>query len=147
MCVSILSTTFVSFPILRTQRGNINVHRPSRKVSQIAMAWAFSTDFRKILKLHFMKNLPLGTKMFHADVRTDKTDEIKTIVSLRSFANVFKNGRRSTLCYPGFMKLCRNHYFPRRAVLRYQVTKEQCKLILIYFRPKSVMGQPTALVG
>ena len=101
MCVSILSTTFISFPILRTQRGIINVHSPSRKVSQIAMAWAFSTDFRKILKLHFMKSLPVGAKMFHADVRTDKTDEIKTIVSLRNFANVSKNGRRTTLCYPG----------------------------------------------
>jgi len=36
----------------------------------------FSTDFRKILKKsNFIKIRPVGTKLFHADRRTDRHDD------------------------------------------------------------------------
>jgi len=51
-----------------------------------------STDFLKNNQISvFMKILPVGAELFHADGRTDRrTDMTKLIVAFRNFANAPK---------------------------------------------------------
>ena len=69
----------------------INVHRLYVKysffVSDFYWTLVFSTDFRKILVLNFMKIRPVGAEFFHAE-----TDVTKLIVAFRSFSNAPKKG-------------------------------------------------------
>jgi len=56
------------------------------------MKRTFLTDFLKCLNINFHENTPVGTKLFHADRRTDRRTAVKklTVTFLQSF-NAPKN--------------------------------------------------------
>ena len=53
-------------------------------LSDINETWIFSTDFRKVLILNFMKIRPVAAELFHADRLTGAhTDMTKLTVAFR----------------------------------------------------------------
>ena len=58
-------------------------------LSEFNETWIFSTVFKKIPNFPiFMKILPVGAELFHADRRSDMA---KLIVAFRNFANTLEN--------------------------------------------------------
>ena len=81
-CLQFLSEIFII--LRRIQRDIVtNVYMPSSKLE----TWVFSTYFRKIDNIKFMKIRPVGAKLFHADAVTDST---KLIVVFHNFASASK---------------------------------------------------------
>ena len=71
-------------------------------LSDVNETQVFSTDFRKILKSNFMKILPEGAELFHADERKGgqadrRTGMPKLIVAFRNFAIAPKNKKHGAL--------------------------------------------------
>jgi len=95
MCVSIFSTSFVTFLVLRrTERDVIkNVHWSSCGVSNFNDTLIFSS-FEKYANIKFRENPDSGSRVVPC-VRTDRQTDMTTLtVAFRNFANAPKKAAR-----------------------------------------------------